>query len=208
MNIAILGSGALARALVTHLHPSSHAVRIGSRAPSTVSRAGFPEGLPFDTHAEVVAWADAVVLAVPFGAIDELLSGLASALVGKTVLDAVNGIGPDWQPADLGADASVAERVARLLPRSRVVKAFNMIFADALAEAAAVEDASPRPTVFAAGDDPGALRTATAVIEACGCAPKTVEGLENARYLEAMAHLNISVALAGGGTRARFAYVG
>ena len=206
MNIAILGSGALARALTTHLHKSGHAVRIGSRTPAGAAREGFPEGTAFNDHVEAAAWADAIVLAVPFGSIDALLPALANELSDKVVIDAINGIGADWQPVGLGEDASVAERVARLLPGSRVVKAFNMIFADALA-AVDLEDAAPRPTVFAAGDDPEALRVAADVIEACGCTPGTVAGLTNARYLEAMAHLNISMALAGGGTRGRFAYV-
>lgn len=203
MKIALLGSGALSRALATRLSGSQHQLRIASREPSGRE---LPDGLsavPLVGYPEAATWADVVVLALPLTALDEALPPLREALTGKIVVDPINGIAPDWSPADLGADATVAARVARLLPESRVVKAFNMIFADALGR---VEAADAQLTVFAAGDDPAAVAAAADLIRDCGLDPVAVAGLAHAAYLEAMAHLNIAVALAGGGTAAGFAY--
>ena len=204
MKIALLGSGALSHALATRLSQSPHDLRIASREPSDRELPDPLAAVPLVTYREAAAWADAVVLALPLTALAEALPPLRGALAGKVVLDPVNGIAADWSPADLGPDASVAARVARLLPESRVVKAFNMIFADALGRPAS---AGAPLAVFAAGDDPAAVAVATDLIRACGLDAVAVAGLANAAYLEAMAHLNIAVALAGGGTAAGFAYL-
>jgi predicted dinucleotide-binding enzyme len=57
---------------------------------------------------------------------------LVEALVCKIVIDATNPVAKDWSPILIGEEDSGAEQVARMLPESLVVKAFNTIFADVL----------------------------------------------------------------------------
>jgi predicted dinucleotide-binding enzyme len=85
------------------------------------------------TVEQAAAAADLVVVSVPLGAYRRLP---ATALAGKTVIDATNYV-PDRDGRiaeldDLSLNAS--ELVQRQLPQSRVVKAFNNIIASHLGE--------------------------------------------------------------------------
>ncbi len=63
-------------------------------------------------------------------------------------------------------------------------------------------------TTFVCGDDAGAKVRVMALAEQMGFAPVDAGVLANARYLEAMAHLNIQLAVTlGGGTDAGFLYL-
>ena len=54
-------------------------------------------------------------------------------------------------------------------------------------------------TAFIAGDDAQANATVAELAASAGFAPLITGALHNARYLEAMAHLNIQIAVVGGG---------
>jgi predicted dinucleotide-binding enzyme len=79
----------------------------------------------------------------------------------------------------------------------------NTIFADMMTRPASPTDA---PTAFFAGNDQRSRQTAQELAASCGFLAVDCGDLRAARYLEAMAHLNIRIALAGGGTRAVLAY--
>uniref|UniRef100_UPI0026257207 hypothetical protein n=1 Tax=Flavobacterium sp. TaxID=239 RepID=UPI0026257207 len=61
-------------------------------------------------------------------------------------------------------------------------------------------------TAFIASDDMDAALTIQKLADDAGFNGFVVGALKNARHLEAMAHLNIAIALAGGGTDAAFNY--
>ena len=64
-----------------------------------------------------------------------------------------------------------------------------------------------RVTAFIAGDDTEANAIVAKIAASAGFAPMITGGLNNARYLEAMAHRNIQIAVVqGGGTNAGFVY--
>lgn len=196
MNIAILGAGNVGRSLHSLLTAGGLRAHICSRSPN-------PEELTF---AEGVALADVVILAVPYVALADLLPSLASQLQGKVVIDCTNPLNPDWSPLILGQENSAGEEVARLLPMSRVVKAFNTVFADVMTTDR-VRRGGLRATAFVAGDDAAAKRTVTELAILGGLDPLDVGPLRMSRYLEAMAHLNIQIAVGqGGGTNAAFVY--
>lgn len=149
---------------------------------------------------------DAVTLAIPYTAIEDLITPFADQLAGKTIIDCSNPLNDDWSPLSLGVDTSAAEKIASLLPQSNVVKAFNTIFADVMDKAHHDRDGQ-RITAFVSGDDMDAKTDTLALAEAAGLAPLDVGPLKSARYLEAMAHLNIQIAVGqGGGTQAAFIY--
>jgi 8-hydroxy-5-deazaflavin:NADPH oxidoreductase len=224
MKIVFIGSGNVAKALGQLLRAAGHEVVLGSRpssppsaglipgaspagsgapAPATHADAGpvVPAAIPAELSAQL-AWAELVILAIPFLAVGEVLPALASALDGKIVVDATNPVQADWSPLLLGQEHSAAEEIARLLPGARVVKAFNTIFADVM-QASRLDRGGQPITCFVAGDDAAAVRLVADLGHSAGFGPRLVGPLSMARHLEALAHLNIQLAVGmRGGTNA------
>jgi len=198
MKVGFIGSGNVARALGALLKSAGHDVAFGGRTSS--------DDGGVVAVANAVSGADLVVLAVPFLATRELLPALAGSLDGKLVVDATNPVNADWSPMLLGQESSAGEEVARMLPGARVVKAFNTVFADVM-RADRMTRAGQRVTCFVASDHESAADAVAAIAQGAGFAPHKVGPLKVARHLEAMAHLNIQLAVGmKGGTNAAFVY--
>lgn len=203
MKIAILGNGNVGRRLGALFTTAGHEVVFAVRGAIGAVAVGGPSQA---TPGDAAAAAELLVLALPFLACEEALPPLRAALQGKIVVDATNPLQADWSPLPLGADTSGAERIAALVPGARVVKAFNTIFADVMTREGLVRGGG-RVTAFLCGDDDDARARVAALAEQAGCAPVDAGPLRCARYLEAMAHLNIQLAVGmGGGTGAAFLY--
>ncbi len=199
MKIGFIGAGNLARALGELLVAGGHSVAFTGRGGE--DRPARDVG-PLADAAE----ADLVVLAVPFSAAREVLPGLSGLLAGKLVVDATNPVNPDWSPMLLGQESSAGEEVARALPGAQVVKAFNTVFADAMREDRLVR-AGARVTCFVASDHADARACVAELARSAGFAPLEVGPLAMSRHLEAMAHLNIQIAVGmQGGTQGAFIY--
>ena len=190
MKIAILGSGAVGRRLAALFTAAGYPVALGGREEARAACDG----------------ADLVLLALPYGAVQEVVQQLGDRLTGKIVIDVTNPVQADWSPLVLGAETSAAETIARLLPEARIVKAFNTIFADIMTPAGLDRQGTP-VTCFIASDDPAAAAEVAKLAGDIGMAPLLVGPLKMARHLEALAHLNIQIAVGqGGGTNAAFLF--
>lgn len=133
-----------------------------------------------------VSDAEAVLLAVPGGAIDDALSGV-SGLEGKTLIDATN-----WFQGDRpGGANSLAEHV-REVSGAHVAKAFNTTFARLYDQDA---QQRVRPSCLYCGDDEAKATTAQLIRDA-GYEPVDGGGLENARALEEL--IKVLFAVPGG----------
>lgn len=199
MKIAILGFGSVGQVLAKLFKKSGHDIIVGQRAGSPSLKE-----YPSTSLAEATKFADIVVLAIPFQACQELLSGLRNELTGKILIDNTNPLNEDWSPRLLGQENSAAEEIARMVPETKVVKAFNTIFADVMDK---TEWNGNKLTAFIAGEDDSAKSTVSSLAESIGYAPLDVGSLTNARYLEGMAHLNIQIAVGqSGGTNAALIY--
>ncbi|MEM6453536.1 MAG: NAD(P)-binding domain-containing protein [Acidobacteriota bacterium] len=204
MNVGILGAGAVGRALASLIAAGGHDVVVGVRQPDSEPADAVAGRL--DTIDAAVAHGAVVILAVPYAACASLLPPLAAALAGKIVVDVTNALQADWSPISLGEDSSAGEEVARLLPSSRVVTAFNTIFADVMSPQGIDRDGQSI-TAFVASDDDDASAQIANLAGDAGFAPLVVGPLRMARHLEAMAHLNIHLAVAlGRGTDGAFLY--
>jgi 8-hydroxy-5-deazaflavin:NADPH oxidoreductase len=201
MKIGIIGAGNVGGALARLALAAGHDVRIG--AQTGLDAAASPPKV--DVH-DAAAFGEIVLLALPYGACAAALPPLADALAGKVVVDVTNPVQADWSPLPLGEGNAAALEIARLLPGARVVKAFNTVFADVMTPARLVRTGGARTTAFVAGDDAEAVATITVFAESLGFSPQPVGALARAAFLEAVAHLNIAIALAGGGTDAAFVY--
>lgn len=182
--IGILGAGKVASALGELAKTGGHDVRYGTR---TAQKDG--NLLP---PSELAQFAELFVLAVPYSALDAALPPLRPMLNGKIVVDATNPVAEDWSPVELDAGLSAAEVVARTLPEARVVKAFNTVFADNM-RADRLIRGDGRVSAFIAADDDDAAGAVADFAASLGFNPVVTGALAHARYLEAIAHLNIAL---------------
>ena len=138
---------------------------------------------------ETAAWADTVVLAVPFGAVDEVVRAAGAAMEGKTVVDVTNALDSKMNLA-IGFNTSGAEELQKKLPKARVVKAFNTVFAQHMDSGRLNNEPL---TAFAAGDDAGAKADALELERAIGFDAVDAGPLRNARLLEPLGYFNIQL---------------
>jgi 8-hydroxy-5-deazaflavin:NADPH oxidoreductase len=137
---------------------------------------------------------DVVVLAVPYGAVTDIVAKRGEQLAGKVVVDITNPV--DFETFDslvVPADGSAAAEVAAALPRSRVVKALNTTFAATLASGTV--GAQPT-TVLIAGDDADAKSLLAGIVTAAGLRAIDAGSLRRARELESLGFLQITLAAA------------
>jgi predicted dinucleotide-binding enzyme len=168
--LGIIGAGnigsQLARLAVAHGYD---VVLSNSRGPATLdslidelgprARAALP--------AETAAAGDLVVVTIPLHAIDTLP---LAELAGKLVID-TNNYYPERDGSIVALDeesTTTAELLQDLLPDSRVVKAFNHIYAADLTTDGSPAGTPERRALVIAGNDPEARETVTALLDEFG----------------------------------------
>ncbi|MDX3532390.1 NAD(P)-binding domain-containing protein [Streptomyces sp. ID05-39B] len=177
MRIGILGTGQMADALGTQWRRAGHEVRTGGRA------GGLREAAEFGT--------DAVLLALPYAAVAEVVGGLGETLRGRALIDCTNPVGPGFRLLTAGGPAG-AERIAAAAPAAHVVKAFNLCHVDVWRLTPPVFDGRPL-AVPLCGDDPAALDVVRHLVRDLGCEPLDAGGLDRAGLVEATAALLIGL---------------
>jgi predicted dinucleotide-binding enzyme len=173
--IGIIGDGNVGSALARGLKRVGHEVRTTGKDKSAVR--------------ETAAWAQIVIFAVPFAAVDDVVQTAGPALNDKTVVDVTNALGPGMGLA-LGFTTSGGEELQKKLPKARVVKAFNTVFAQHM-DSGRLGDR--RLTAFAAGDDATAKGAVLELAGEIGFDAVDAGPLGNARLLEPLALLNIQL---------------
>ncbi|WP_414665106.1 NADPH-dependent F420 reductase [Horticoccus sp. 23ND18S-11] len=188
--IAILGNGNVGGALARGLARSySHVQSVGHDQAAQLKAA---------TQAEII------ILAVPFPALDAVVKNLGSALDGKVVVDATNALTPDYQLA-VGFTTSGAEELQQKLPRARVVKAFNTVFAQHLDTG---KVGATTLTALVSSDDAAAKQIVITLAQDLGFEAVDAGPLKNARLLEPVGFLNIQLGyMLGLGTQIGFKLV-
>jgi 8-hydroxy-5-deazaflavin:NADPH oxidoreductase len=139
-----------------------------------------------------VETADLVLLAVPYGAVKEVVTEIKHLLHGKTVIDATNALSADFSSLTLGFTTSAAEEIAKLVPDAHIVKAFNTVFAQVYAS----QDPKIQGkaiSVFVAGDNTEAKEKVQGLITKMGFDVVNAGPLKSARNIEPLAMLNISL---------------
>lgn len=134
-----------------------------------------------------------IVLAVPYPALDEIVSTYRDQLAGKVVVDLTNPV--DFATFDaltVAADSSAAAEIAAAIPGARVVKAFNTNFAATLASGTLGGEPT---TVLLAGDDDAAKDALSEIVVAGGLETADAGSLKRARELEALGFLQMVLAV-------------
>lgn len=135
---------------------------------------------------------DVVVLAVPYGAVADLVEVYPTAFDGKVLVDVTNPV--DFSTFDdlvVPADSSAARQLQDAVPGAKVVKAFNTNFGGTLASG---EIGSVPTTVLVAGDDADAKQTLVELVTAAGLQGLDAGSLKRARELEAVGLLQMTLA--------------
>ncbi len=183
-NISILGTGNVGGSLGNLFSHHGFKVTWGARDPEKAA-ATLGHGSRVVSFADAAQPSDIVIVAIPWTNALDVLKSLP-ALDGKIIIDATNPLNADWSPLLLGQEISAGEEIQRALPRCRVVKAFNTIFADMM---------TPERIAFYSSDDPAAKSSVWELLSAIGLHPEDAGALSSARWLEGMAHLNIRIAV-------------
>lgn len=133
------------------------------------------------TPREAVEFADAVVFAVPWRMVDEVLAEMGS-LEGKVVVDTTNQFGPGG--VEEFADGSSAVEVnERRMPGAALAKAFNTLTAAFQRQVGDGEQG--RVAMFFAAEDPRAGAVTETLVGAAGFAPVRLGGRREVRLMEA-----------------------
>jgi NADPH-dependent F420 reductase len=186
MNIGIIGAGNVGRALATASVHAGHGVTISSTTPAEAEEIAADIGATAAAaNRDAARGAEAVVLAVPFDAVQAIVDELGSDLDGKVLIDVTNRFAPEQLEG-----TSNAERIQRMAPRAKVVKAFNTVFA---AHQVDPDVDGIQLDGFVAGDDAAAKGTVLELIRSLGFRPINAGPLAMARALEGMGVLNISL---------------
>lgn len=202
--IAMIGTGQVGSALGKRFAELGHEVVYGSRNPDDADVLDLVAvtggGASAATQAEAVRGADVVVLALPWEVVEDVTRMLGD-LAGVVVIDPTNPRTTDADGLrDYPREGSNAERIQALVPRARVVKAFNTLGAETMLDPAT---AGGPVSIPLAGDDPAAKAAVAELVAGIGLDPVDIGPLRYARILEGLHYLRYNAGQLGG---ARFNY--
>jgi 8-hydroxy-5-deazaflavin:NADPH oxidoreductase len=206
MNIGVVGSGKVGRALGAWAARCGYAVAFTSReeldAREAAQKAG--QGAKATDLATLVEGASVILLTLPYKEILRALAPVRERLDGKTLVDVSNPITDDRKSLTLGHTTSGAEEIAKHFPLTSVVKAFNAVFAEVY-ELQNPQIAGHPISILYAGDNPLTKDVVRELIASMGFDAVDAGPLQNARCLEPLSLLNIQLGrVLGLGTRIGF----
>jgi predicted dinucleotide-binding enzyme len=193
MKVGVLGSGVVGQVLADGLLKHGHDVMRGSRDPAKLAawKAGAGPKAQAGTFAETARFGELVVLAVKGAVAGEVLDACGDALSGKTVIDTTNPLA-DTPPVKgvlrffTGPNESLLEALQARAPKAKLVKAFSCV-----GNALMVNPQLPggKPTMFVCGNDEGAKRQVSAVLDQFGWETEDLGAAEAARAIEPLCML-------------------
>jgi len=201
MRIGILGSGLMGAKLGTLFARAGHEVvfsyartrekpRRLAREAGGKARAGTPS--------EAAQSADALLLAVHWSRVDDVLKQ-AGDVSGKVIVTCSLPMNAANTELVVGHTSSGAETLAKKVPKSQVVCAFNTVPSEVLFGVYAARRRALRPSLVYCGDDPRGKTTAALLIRDVGFEPLDAGPLRMARYTEPFALLFAQLAYEGKG---------
>jgi len=183
MNIGIIGAGNIGATVARLFARAGHHVAISnSRGPQSLASlvATLGANVTATTVDDAAKFGEVVLLAVPWRTPEALPS--AQLLDGKIVIDAMNHNTSTGDVHDLGSSTS-SEEVAKRLPGTRIVKAFNTMYFETLRTGGRKEP-KDRLVLFVAGDDAEAKAEVSKLIEDIGFAPVDTGSLREGGRLQ------------------------
>jgi len=200
VNVGVLGSGDVGRVLAGGFIKLGHDVKIGSRDPEKlrewVEKAG--EHASAGTFEETAKFGDVIVLAtLGTGAENAVRMAGLDNFTGKVVIDATNPLehSSGLPKLSVGFNDSLGEQVQRLIPKARVVKAFNSVGNPHMIDP---DFPNGPPDMFICGNDDDAKKLVAQVCRHWGWGVIDLGGIESSRYLEPMCMVWVMHGIRGG----------
>src|SRR5467141_2104136 len=179
MRIGILGSGLMGGKLGTIFARAGHEVVFSySRSEQKLKKLG-----RHGTPREAVQEADAVLLAVHWSRVDDVLKQ-AGDVSGKVIVSCSLPMNADDTDLVIAHTSSGAEALAKKVPKARVVSAFGTVPSEVLFGVFAARRKATRPSLVYCGDDARSKKIAAELIRDVGFDPVDAGPLRIARYTE------------------------
>ena len=185
LKIGTIGSGNIGSTLGTLWVKSGHPVMFSSRHPEQLKSLvdGLGSLARTGTVSDALAFGDAVLMAVPYGAYPQIAKDYGKELVGKIVIDAGNAvIARDGEIAKPARENGVGLTSAKLFPGARIVRAFNILGSGRVASLSNRREG--RIAIPMAGDDPEALKVASGLVRDAGFEPVILGSLQRSKLFE------------------------
>jgi predicted dinucleotide-binding enzyme len=190
MKTGILGSGIVGRVLASAFLKEGHDVMLGTRDTSkdeVVKWKNENQNGKTGSFEETARFGEIIVLAT-MGSVTEDAIRMAGInnFSGKVVIDATNPIAP--APPENGVlkfftnlDESLMERLQKLIPEARLVKAFNSVGNPFMYKP---KFKGGPPSMFICGNDQDAKKTVTEILISFGWETEDMGGVQAARAIE------------------------
>lgn len=197
MKIAIIGAGNVGSTLGKGWAKKGHDIFFGVLNPRDEKTQQLVQSIgtkaQAGTVAEAAAFGQVVVLAIPWHGTEAAIKA-AGDLRGKTVIDCINPLKPDLSGLEIGFSTSAAEQVAQWAKGAKVFKAFNTTGVNIMADPVIN---GVRSVMFVCGDDEAAKPVVMQLATDIGFDALDVGKLKQARLLEPLAMLWVSLAIGG-----------
>ena len=201
MRVGILGAGLMGGKLGTIFARAGHAVIFSyarsseklkklARNAGRNARAGIP--------AEATMESDVLLLAVHWSRVEDVLHQ-AGDVSGKVVVSCSLPMNARDTKLVVGHTSSGAEKLAKMIPKARVVSAFNTVPSEELFGVFEARRRVKRPSLVYCGDESSSKKVAAELIRDVGFDPVDVGPLRIARYTEPFALLVAQLAYEGKG---------
>lgn len=197
MKIGIIGTGKMGSSLGRRWAQAGHSICFGSRNPSHAQPLvdAIGKSARVGTIAEAGDFGEVVVLAVPWFAVYESVR-MMGPLGNRVLVDCTNPYLPgEVDPAIAAHGSSGAEKIARWLSSTTVVKAFNTIYWQHIIQP---EFTGGKEVLFMCSDDISAKGVVARLGRDIGFEPMDAGPLSVAHALEAMGYLWTQLAFHSG----------
>lgn len=195
MNIGIIGSGIVGQVLAKAFQKEGHSVTLGTRNTAKEEIVTFKKnntGIAIGSFEETAKHGELLVLAVNGAAATEVikLSGFEN-FANKVIIDTTNPIAA-VPPVNgvlnyfTNINESLMERLQKLVPSAKLVKAFNSV-GNAFMYKPAFK--TGKPTMFICGNDDNAKKTVTDILTAFEWETEDMGKVEAARAIEPLCML-------------------
>ena len=201
MRIGILGSGLMGGKLGTLFARAGHEVVFSyARSKENLKRLSRNAGANAlaGTPAEAARDANALLLAVHWSRLTDVLQQ-AGDVSGKVILNCSLPMNTDNTELAIAHTSSGLEEIAKIVPKARVVAAFNTVPSEVLFDVYERRRRADRPSLVYCGDDKRGKALAATLIRDVGFNPVDAGPARIARYIEPFALLVAQLAYEGKG---------
>lgn len=194
MKIGIIGAGDVGATLGKSWARKGHQIMFGVRNTQSPKVSNLLKSsnanLKVGSVSEAASFSDVIILAIPWSAVNQII-GIAGDLAGKLLVDTTNPFTSDLKGMVIEPSTSAAEEIAKLAPKSKVVKAFNTIGIKVLDN---MIFGTNKADVFICGSDLKSRTTVKKLATDLGFEVVDIGPLSNARLLEQLSLLWIELA--------------